>query len=548
MQCKRVMAISQLSNLTKLNRLRMCESNSDLALLLGTSARSLTYIAYVLPDQAKYKEFLIKKKSGGSRVIHQPINSLMTFQKRLSIYLQSCYEDFIFEKKRRKNPAHGFLSDRNIHTNAIRHIKSEWVLNIDLQDFFGSINFGRIRGFLSSKNGLNLTLEVSTTIAQLVCFRGVLPQGAPTSPILSNFIAYSLDKTLIKLSSKHRLSYTRYADDLSFSSRVPRPPEEIFLLGSDERGVSPILENHIKDHGFKINDKKTRIQFKHQRQVVTGLVVNQKVGASREYKKTVRAMLHNYVTIQKINIVEGNQIKEYFGKDAVKRLSGYLSFLHWLNKSSGKSQISDVYKEFLIYQKFFVNKNPIILCEGETDVIYYKEALKHFIYKYPSLGKVEEDKVILNVSFYSYRNKETTKLLGLGGCPSLRNFLESIEKLSKKFRRKSNSHPVIILVDKDPEGNSVIMKYNSITSKLGDAYSKDRFNVKVLQIQSDAPVAVVEDLLPESIIKMTLGDRVFSAGDGTDNDVYYGKVTLAEEVFLKNKALWCVSPQPTHLV
>jgi len=65
------MAISQLSNLTKLNRLRMCESNSDLALLLGTSARSLTYIAYVLPDQAKYKEFLIKKKSGGSRVIHR---------------------------------------------------------------------------------------------------------------------------------------------------------------------------------------------------------------------------------------------------------------------------------------------------------------------------------------------------------------------------------------------------------------------------------------------------------------------------------------------
>ncbi|WP_460264638.1 reverse transcriptase domain-containing protein [Clostridium sporogenes] len=125
-----------------------------------------------------------------------------------------------------KPSAYGFIQDRGIKDNAINHTKRKLLLNIDLKDFFSQVHFGRVRGMLMKKPyGINQ--EAATVIAQLVCFEGALPQGAPSSPIITNMICSPLDTQLIRLAKKYGLVYTRYADDITFSTNNQFPKEII---------------------------------------------------------------------------------------------------------------------------------------------------------------------------------------------------------------------------------------------------------------------------------------------------------------------------------
>ncbi|WP_142402948.1 reverse transcriptase domain-containing protein, partial [Staphylococcus pasteuri] len=151
-------------------------------------------------------------------------------------------------------------------------------MNIDLEDFFHTIHFGRVKGFFEKDSIFKVPSEVALIIAQLTCFKGALPQGAPTSPIISNMIGKILDLRLLHLCKKYNLDYTRYADDLTFSTN-----DKAFEKNTDT--ILSEIKMEIVKSGFKVNDKKTRIQNYRIRQDVTSLTVNKKINTKKTYFK-----------------------------------------------------------------------------------------------------------------------------------------------------------------------------------------------------------------------------------------------------------------------
>jgi len=252
------------------------ESRQDIAEVLDISVKQLNYYLYILPEHLRYKRFEIPKKRGGSREIFAPATALKIVQQKLNQVLQSVYEA--------KPSAHGFVPEKSILSNAQPHARKKYVLNLDLKDFFPSINFGRVRGlFMGYPYYRNH--EVATTLAQICCFNGYLPQGAPTSPVVSNMICAKLDAQLQRVAKKYRGTYTRYADDITFSTSRPKFPSALAYL-SDETGKIEIgdeLKNIIQENWFEIHDRKTRLQPYSKRQEVTGLTVNVFPNVKRDF-------------------------------------------------------------------------------------------------------------------------------------------------------------------------------------------------------------------------------------------------------------------------
>lgn len=182
------------------------KTRQDVARLLQVSDYQLRYHLYICPIDKAYTTFKIPKKSGGHRLITTPQTSLKIIQHKLNQVLSSVYKV--------KPSVHGFAIEKSIVTNAKIHLKQRYILNLDLQDFFPSINFGRVRGLFIAKP-YNCTQEVATILAQICCYNNQLPQGAPTSPIISNMICARLDSQLQKLAKKYWCIYTRYADDIT---------------------------------------------------------------------------------------------------------------------------------------------------------------------------------------------------------------------------------------------------------------------------------------------------------------------------------------------
>lgn len=263
-------------------------SPEDVADLLELSSYDfLQYILFILPQGKRYSKFYIPKRRGGQRKIQVPIENLKIVQQKLLRVLQVVYKP--------KLVVHGFVQERSIVSNAAKHIKRRYVFNIDLKDFFPSIHFGRVRGMFMAYP-YNLNDKVATVLAQICSLPTGLPQGAPTSPIISNMICAKLDSQLRTLAQTHRCYYTRYADDLTFSTSVSKFPPAIAIKIANETGqqirIGNELQHIIRTNGFKVNEQKTRLQTRNKRQEVTGLTTNEKVNVNRKYIRQIRAMLH----------------------------------------------------------------------------------------------------------------------------------------------------------------------------------------------------------------------------------------------------------------
>ena len=257
-------------------------TRQDVAELLGIKDKSLRYFLYGIKTDKMYYEFKIQKKNGGERCINAPDDRLKNIQRKLAHILNCVYEP--------KSAAHGFVLERNIITNAQRHVKKKYVFNLDLENFFDQVHFGRVRGMLM-KPPYGIGAEAALVIAQIACYKGKLPQGAPTSPILTNMVCAPLDTQLIRLAQKYKLHYTRYADDISFSSYREEIPPAIVYVDYEGVHIGKELREKLEQNSFVPNEKKTRMFDCRKRQEVTGLVVNQFVNIKREYIKKVRAML-----------------------------------------------------------------------------------------------------------------------------------------------------------------------------------------------------------------------------------------------------------------
>lgn len=263
------------------------ETAHDAAAFFGVSAGRLTYALYRAPEDQRYRGFEIPKRTGGMRQIHAPIGLIREMQAKLAPILQQTYV---------AHPgAHGFIKERSILSNAQQHVGQRQVLNVDLEDFFPSVNFGRVRGIFMAPP-FKLGPAAASVFAQLCTHKNGLPQGAPTSPPLSNFAAVQLDRALARLARENGVRYSRYADDITFSTNHSTFPPALAVSAQAEGGVGvragEALERATIASGFAINHKKVRLQKRDQRQSVTGLNVNDKANVSRKRIRRIRAMLH----------------------------------------------------------------------------------------------------------------------------------------------------------------------------------------------------------------------------------------------------------------
>lgn len=258
------------------------KSIRTLAYALGVQTKQLTGLLYGIKIENCYTSFKISKKNGDERTINAPSKSLKYVQRRLTRLLVKRQEEFFLERNVKNNISHGFSKGKGIKTNAVPHRNKRYVLNVDLENFFETIHFGRVQGFFKNNEYFKLP-EVATIIAQIACYEGSLPQGAPSSPIISNLICQILDYRIVHLCKKYRLTYTRYADDLTFSTN-----DKNFEDMKDE--FEDELKKVISRSGFIVNSNKTRFQKNDSRQIVTGLSVNKKINVTRDFYKKTRSM------------------------------------------------------------------------------------------------------------------------------------------------------------------------------------------------------------------------------------------------------------------
>lgn len=316
--------------------------------------KALTYFANAKLAQKRYTTFTIKKKSGGERSIAAPVKQLKLIQKCLNTAFNIV---FIPSKS-----AYGFVQGKNVADNAHLHAARHYVFNTDLKNFFPSVDFRRVKTILQLEP-FKLNDDLAFLIANLCCYEGKLPQGAPTSPTLTNAICQKLDRKLSGLAKRFGAVYTRYADDITFSS--------MHSIYSKDGEFMQELHRIIENEKFTINEAKTRLQRSAYRQEVTGIIVNETPNLSRQYIAKIRAMLHNW---EKQGIEKASEIF----------LSAYISDKGHVKK--GKPDFINVLRGKLDYMK---------MVRGENDLLYKKYAQQFLtLYHEYLYGKVDLKKIL----------------------------------------------------------------------------------------------------------------------------------------------------------
>lgn len=269
-----------------------------------------------------YLTFPLTKKNGKKRWIDAPILELKLVQNQIL--------DNILIHLEPHNDAVGFKPGSNMIEGAKKHLGHKAILNIDLKNFFHSVKFHQVVKIMA-EIGTKITNQGITdrwyrdeiiTLTRLCCYKNRLPQGAPTSPYLSNLAARQLDTNLKSFSLKHNLTYSRYADDMSFS----HPDGDIDLMEMYHKIIKIVDKT-----GFKINYKKTRIQRSHQRMSVTGINVNKKLGVPKWKWRNFRAKLHN---LEK----SGKPISY----KELEKLKGYAEWIRTLNRQRGEKFLKKI--------------------------------------------------------------------------------------------------------------------------------------------------------------------------------------------------------------
>lgn len=256
-------------------------SCADLAASLNETE---DYLEYLLNRPVNYHIFHIPKKDGTLREIAAPCSKLKETQRRLSEKLLDAWQPTPY--------SFGFLRERNIVDNAREHLNQKWVLNIDLENFFPSITMGKIEQTLVSPP-CNMRPDAASMIARIACNNGALPQGSPSSPILSDIVASSLDHLLHKYARYFDCRYSRYADDITISTSQKLFPAEIAQISKGSVKLGTLIVNSVTEQGFKINEAKVSLRNSSRHQEVTGIVVNEKANVRKQYVSQLRSILHN---------------------------------------------------------------------------------------------------------------------------------------------------------------------------------------------------------------------------------------------------------------
>lgn len=552
-----------------LSHLKSCSNLSGLATLLEVQPRFFSKQIYHTESSEKYHEFIIQKKDGTDRKITAPNKNLKFIQSRLSRLLYQCYLDIHGMPKNLKTTlSHGFQRGRNlsIYTNAIKHSNRKFVLNVDIENFFDSFNFGRVRGYFIKNNRLDLNSTVATVIAQTVCFKDSLPQGAPSSPIVTEFITGSLDYRLQTLAKKKRCTYSRYADDITFSTNLAIFPDGIAQnnLGPGGWAAGVELNNAIKKAGFSLNLQKTRMQIHRQRQSVTSLTVNKTPNISSYYYKGTRFMAHSMMSTGKAAPPKESikTDKEITAGHILGRLSHIYDIkgrnldhkaLRYYNKKNPPPQYLRIIGDFYHYNRIHINKKPIIVCEGKTDYVYLKEAIRwnstdkqvsNLLVDVGKLSSKPSNGDHWHIDFLKHTKTAANFLNLSGGGGDLRNFAETHLDRISKFHTVDAQPPVIIIVDNDAQSAAM---WSFISEKTGSSTkidgSKELYNVGqnlfVVPIPSGGEKDFfIEKLFPPEWLKEKIGNKSLKLKQKKNeklSETEYGKSEFSEKVIRANR-------------
>ncbi len=538
--------------MNSLERLKKVEDLNDFSKLLGFTPKGMSYVLYKLPDEKKYRTFEIPKKTGGTRTIKAPEPQLALMQSHLAELLYSCASELMREKKTFWRASHGFQKKRTIVSNAEVHRRRRFVFNIDLEDFFGTINFGRVRGFFISDKSFGLDPAVATLIAQIACHENALPQGSPCSPIISNFIGNILDSRLLALARNARCTYTRYADDLTFSTNEKLFPTEIAVnTHSADWEVGKALRKSIESSGFKINNTKTRMSLRRSRQVVTGLVVNAKPNINQDYYRSTRSMC-NAVFQTGVYYRPDDDDKEPISN--LNPLEGRLSYIHFVKARRDRSQKTnkkareagefsppkapaELYRKLLFYKHFVAPSKAVIVTEGISDITYLQCAIRSLAKSFPRLVQEVDGKTELLVRFL--RPTGTSRdILNLGhGASGQTSLISGYPNNLKKYKHKPLDHPIIILCDNDSGPKKVFAEAKKkcgkdVSTKTNDPYYYLGDNLYLIKVPEGSPAKdrEIEDLFDPALLKTKLDGKPFDRKKDHGDDTAYGKVVFAEKV------------------
>lgn len=240
----------------------------QLAHFLGTGRKSLfDLLRYT---DREYRTVNIKKKNGGGRTLHVPGPKLKQIQSVILRHILNAFPVSLY--------ATAYKEGAQLMDNALPHVGKRYLLKLDITDFFGSIRFDQV--YRAAFNANYFPKQIGLMLARLCCRQDVLPQGAPTSPALSNLVMKNFDNNMGAWCARRGISYTRYCDDMTFSSDKP-----LYHVYEKAKAM-------LEEMGFQLNEKKTRFVTNANRQSVTGLTVNEKVTVSREYKRNLRQELY----------------------------------------------------------------------------------------------------------------------------------------------------------------------------------------------------------------------------------------------------------------
>lgn len=346
----------------KINNLTTYNNPLELATNMGVSLGLLRFLSFSrkVAKVSHYVRFQVPKKTGGFRTISSPMPKLKNAQYWIL--------DNILKKIAINEKAHGFVDKKSIITNATPHLKADILINMDLKDFFPTLSYKRVKGLFKSLG----YSEAIATILALICTEAEvkeveldnkryfiekserkLPQGAPTSPAITNIICRRLDEKITKIALDLNFTYTRYADDLTFSTSV----ENNKLVGK----LMTKVKNVIAYEGFLVHPDKTKIIRTGARKEVTGIVVNEKLSISKETLKKFRATLHQILR-------DGIEDKTWgTSPNILSSINGFYNFIKMVDPIKAevfKNQLQEINRKFAYkpYKKI-VKAEKVVLTE-----------------------------------------------------------------------------------------------------------------------------------------------------------------------------------------
>ncbi len=317
------------------NNLPVYNTIKDVADAMGISVNELRFLAFSRKNSkiSHYKRFKVAKKTGGFRLISAPMPRL---KKAQHFILENILNKVSVHEK-----AHGCVQKKSIVSNATLHVNKGVVINQDLQNFFPSVTYKRIKGIykaLGYSEQLSVVfallcsepkvLDVSLLGENYYAQRGerFLPQGSPCSPAITNVLCRNLDFRLDGLAKKYGFTYSRYVDDITFSGNAEQFPKITAILKYSKR--------IIKEENFTLHPDKLRVMKRNQRQEVTGIVVNEKVNINKKSLKRFRALLYQIEN-------EGLEGKTWNGgANVLAEIDGFANYIYQVDQLKGK-----IYKE-----------------------------------------------------------------------------------------------------------------------------------------------------------------------------------------------------------